>query len=576
VSSADGGVGRVADYGLVLVVSLAWLIAGALWLPLFIGARLAGMSIPANPITAVLGLVSGAIPWPGIGATLTLGCELLVVLSLARMAWRYYRSRHRSRVDAAARLLARGSELGEYTETGVAESVARLRPAGAGAHPGEHGMFLGDTVATPWRPMRASWENTFALLAGPRRGKTLCFVVRQLIEAPGPALATSLRRDVHDATVDVRAERGTIWNFDPQRLIGGGEPTFWVDLLGEVHSIDDARKLKDHFVSGTRGPNATTSAYFDGEGEQLLSRLFLAAALTSDHTVLHAYTWVTDPGTCEPVKLLRNAGQHQAAAGLNRLRQLPDKQRDGVYGSAAALLNCLENPETNRWVTPPPAGSDLPRFDPDAFVRSRDTLYLHSQEGEGNLSPLIAALTQNVFDAGLRRARNCAGGRLDPPLLSILDEAANVCKIKNLPALYSYLGGSGLPVMTILQSFEQGVDVWGRSGMKKLFDAATVRIYAGGLADNELLRTFSELVGDWDRPTASQSYDHTGRRSTSYQSHREPILEPSELAALPRGRAVVFAAGARPVIIEPQAWMDTAYAPKIRASIAAHDPGSRS
>jgi hypothetical protein len=38
----------------------------------------------------------------------------------------------------------------------------------------------------------------------------------------------------------------------------------------------------------------------------------------------------------------------------------------------------------------------------------------------------------------------------------------------------------------------------------------------------------------------------------------------------------VFAAGARPVIIEPQAWMDTAYAPQVRASIAAHDPGSRS
>ncbi len=558
-----------------------------MWLALFIGARLTGMSIPANPITAVLGWVSGAIGWPWIGATLTLGCELLLGISLARMAWQYYRNRTRNRsgVDAAARLLARGNELGEYTETGVAESVARLRPAGAGAHPGEHGMFLGHTVATPRQPIRASWENTFALLAGPRRGKTLCFVVRQLIEAPGPALATSLRRDVHDATVDVRAERGTIWNFDPQRLDRWRQ----ANLLGRPagrdpqHRRDRPQNLKDHFVSGTRGPNATTSAYFDGEGEQLLSRLFLAAALKSDHTMLDAYTWVTDPSTTEPVKLLQNAGQHQAAAGLNRLRQLPNKQRDGVYGSAAALLNCLENPETNRWVTPPPADSGLPRFDPDAFIRSRDTLYLHSQEGEGNVQPAHRRPDpEHVFDAGLRRARNSVGGQLDPPLLSILDEAANICKIKNLPALYSYLGGSGLPVMTILQSFEQGVDVWGRSGMKKLGSTSTPRPYASTQEDWPTTNYYAHSPnwsGDWDRlhlqPVLRPHRPAQHLLSIPPRTHPG---ETSELATAPpaRARHVVFAAGARPVIIEPQAWMDTAYAPQIQASIAAHDPATSS
>jgi hypothetical protein len=31
------------------------------------------------------------------------------------------------------------------------------------------------------------------------------------------------------------------------------------------------------------------------------------------------------------------------------------------------------------------------------------------------------------------------GGRFDPPLLVVLDEAANICKIADLPRLYSHL-----------------------------------------------------------------------------------------------------------------------------------------
>jgi hypothetical protein len=57
-------------------------------------------------------------------------------------------------------------------------------------------------------------------------------------------------------------------------------------------------------------------------------------------------------------------------------------------------------------------------------------------------------------------ARASHGRRLDPPLLSVLDEAANICRLRQLPALYSSYGSMGLPTVTILQSHAQGVDVW--------------------------------------------------------------------------------------------------------------------
>ena len=49
-------------------------------------------------------------------------------------------------------------------------------------------------------------------------------------------------------------------------------------------------------------------------------------------------------------------------------------------------------------------------------------------------------------------------------------------------------------------------------------------------------------------------------------------MDASELAALPRGRAVMLASGTRAALLETVPWMEGAHAPAVRASIAAHDP----
>ncbi len=61
-----------------------------------------------------------------------------------------------------------------------------------------------------------------------------------------------------------------------------------------------------------------------------------------------------------------------------------------------------------------------------------------SKDGGGSAAPLVAALTDRVLRCAVRTAED-RGGRLDPPLLTVLDEAANVCRIADLPQLYSHL-----------------------------------------------------------------------------------------------------------------------------------------
>jgi hypothetical protein len=51
-------------------------------------------------------------------------------------------------------------------------------------------------------------------------------------------------------------------------------------------------------------------------------------------------------------------------------------------------------------------------------------------------------------------------------------------------------------------------------------------------------------------------------------------MDGADLAALPRGRAVVFASGAPATLVETVPWMRGDQADAVRASIAAHDPAN--
>jgi len=78
--------------------------------------------------------------------------------------------------------------------------------------------------------------------------------------------------------------------------------------------------------------------------------------------------------------------------------------------------------------------------------------------------------------------------------------------------------------MAILQSWSQGVDVWGESGMRKLWSAANVKVYGGGVAEDAFLESLSKPNGDHDRQGSSVSSGRGGR-SVNQQLPLERILD---------------------------------------------------
>lgn len=566
-----GGPADVAPYlALASLLTLLVLVAGV-WTACALAHQLTGSPAPpANPFQLVLYLVFGKLAWPGTAATVIAISELVLAVGVGLAVWALTMGwrRRRTRVDPAARYLASRRDITDFTTRGAAATAQRL-----GARTRTPGIRVGRPVGTK-EVLHGTWEQTHVDIWGTRTGKTTSRAIPATLDAPGAAVVTSNKRDIVDATRGPREQHGHAWIFDPQN-VAGAEPTWWWNPLTYVTDVDKAARMAATFAAYSRDPNAKTDSYFDPEGEALLGFLLLAAAEAGE-PITTVYRWVSDPMDATPVDILRSAGHELPADAVYGVINFPDKQRGGIYGTAKKAVNCLVNPAITRWVTPP-KDDTVPQFHPTEFVKSTDTLYSLSREGQGTAGPLVTALTVAVIEAAEEEATRSPGGRLPVPFLAVLDEAANVCRWRDLPNLYSHYGSRGIVLMTILQSWSQGQETWGEYGMKKLWDAANIRVYGGGSTDDKFLGGLAELVGYYEMNTTSLSVasgSQAGGRSrtTSTSTRRERILEVADLAAMPRGRAIVFPSGAPPVLVETLPWHRGPHAEAVKASLAAYAP----
>jgi len=284
---------------------------------------------------------------------------------------------------------------------------------------------------------------------------------------------------------------------------------------------------------------------------ELLSNLIFAAYL-GRLTLLDVYRWLLE-ATEEPVKLLRAHGHEAAANSLAGTQGLPPETRGSVYFTARAGCASLRDNDIARWVTPQPG---LTEFRPDLFVDSRETLYLLSKNVAGGTSAasLVAALTTEVRVAA-ERAGERRGGRVDPPLVLVLDEVANICRIRDLPEQYSHMGSRSIVPIAILQSYAQGERVWGKAGMKELWGAATIKLVGSGADDADFAEDISRIVGEHDIDVLSYSRGQGGG-SSSTSTRRERILPASAVRELPKSHAVLLATGIKPAMIRLLPWYD--------------------
>ncbi|MBD8729358.1 type IV secretory system conjugative DNA transfer family protein [Frigoribacterium sp. CFBP 13707] len=483
-----------------------------------------------------------------------------LVVAIAVVTLRH--GRDRSPADKAARHMGTGREIAPLTPSSLRKRHQRM-----GLPPEFVGVTVGHTVAGTV-PLRASYEDTLTVIAGPRRNKSASIVIPNAVAAPGSLLITSVRPDIAADTLTVRSSVGKVSMFDPQRLASAyrGHDCWWNPLAG-IRTIDDAAQLAEVFAAATYGHEGNKDPYFPTTGKSLMTHYLFAAAMGGKYlpTVLE---WLNHDDNPAPANVLQESHPH-LADGIEALQALTERTRSGVYGYARTAMNFLVSDSIRTWVQPVP-GEEA--FDPETFATApADTLYLFSEEGPGSAGPLIAALTKAVLNAAENTAKQEPSGRLKRPLMVILDEAGNICRIPDLPKKYTTYGGRGIIPVTILQTEEQGVDVWGESGFGQLWASSTVQVFGGGNASNKFLRDLSERIGDYEYQERSTS-THDGKRTVSRSRRSERIMEVADLGALSLGRMVVLASGCRPALVRSIPWWNDKAIAKLNTAAVAAGP----
>lgn len=580
-AGAGGGVAGtwlfIAAFGVQVAASIALWIAGGVLEAWWAHSHAAATWAP-GPFSLLLALDMArhssqhfATQWPHTDPAhlYTLAAVLLVLLvapiALAMLSF----VRGARRPSDPGRLMARGADVAHLTRLHLAREVPRLRPSLTGRKlkdlPGPAvGWQLG-RLQPGAGLLRGSWEDVALAFMAPRSGKTTAFAVPQLLEAPGAVVATSNKPDLLAATAELRSRTTgeRVWVFDPQS-IGRVAQTWWWNPLRAVVNVEEADRLAGHFVGTVE--DGSKRDIWGPAGRELLSGLLLAAAV-SGGTMRDVYRWVNDETSPLPAQLLREAGYPVIASALDSTRHRAEETRTSVFFTAQTAVSCLRNDAIMAWVNPPAAGSGIEEFHASTLPGSRQTLYLLSKDGGGSAAPLVTALTDRVLREAVQAAERSPGGRLDAPLLALLDEAANICRIGDLPQLYSHFGSRGIVLITILQSYPQGVGVWGESGMKALFGAATIKVIGSGTDDPSFAEDISRLLGDVDVDVISVS-SGDGKRSRSRSVQQRRILSAAEIRALPKGRVIVLSTGAKPALLHAAPWYSGPRKDEITAALA--------
>ncbi|WP_282695209.1 type IV secretory system conjugative DNA transfer family protein [Streptomyces sp. CC208A] len=566
-SSADG-------YGIALKFLLG---AFAVGLPLASIAWLGGNLVawatgtgPWAPYRPADALLRPEQLWPQVGETsLLLATRILPVLvtlllaAAGAAAWLRYKNRsggRKKKVDG----MAKARDIEPLLAKAIESKARSLRPSLKNARhiePRDAGILLGNLQGTK-HEVRMGFEDVAVAIMAPRSGKTTSLAIPSILAAPGPVLLTSNKAagDAYTACYDARCRVGRVWSMDPQQ-IAHAERTMWWNPLADAKTLDGAGRLAGHFLAASVDASQQGD-FWSKAGSNILSQLFLAAAL-DERPITDVMQWLAFPADRTPLDILRDHKFTAVASQLKGTVEGPPETRDGIYETARQYAAALLNSEIAAWVTPQ---KDVPEFRPAEFVTSTDSLFLLSKDGGGGASALIAACADSVMRAATAQAER-AGGRLDPPMLAILDEAANVCKISDLPDLYSHLGSRGIIPITILQSYRQGQRVWGDAGMDAMWSASTVKVIGSGIDDPDFADKLSRMIGDHDVETTSTSVSESGK-STSVSMRQERILPADAIRALPKGSALCLATGMRVAMLDLRPWYAEPGADELAAASA--------
>lgn len=516
--------------------------------------------------------------------------------------WRPYRDseqRERDRLDTDTHLMDRGTALRAISGASISKAADHALPetrAGldASGHskqrisPRSLGVRIGECHGVDaW----LSLERPAYILAPARSGKTSRLMIPLIMEAPGPVLATSSRKDILDATFALRRDGfsmpgrtdsdgrhlthppSPVWVFDPTGIVAD-EPEYapyrihWNPLRG-CEEPKRAQSVAAALVGSEElsAENATWSHI----GVQIVQSLLLAAAIS--HVGLDTvYGWAQDmAGVNRAATILEQCDDEKTRDWAKPLRTLRDddaRTRSNKFLTVSTAFEPLSLPSVRSWFRPAPADE----FDMRSFLTGTGTVYMLAPlRNTGGQAESSTGVFANMFLNELRdTARDLASharyGKLEPYVVLALDEVANIAPWEGLPQLDTAGTGDGIVPVKVFQSRDQARAAFGDGEERQMWDNSQ-KLVMGGQSTVNNLQEISAIVGEHDRTLKEHSWQGFpfpqaglfGGMGTMERHDRQPVLSPDQIRMIPSDRALLISGSEQAACIGLQPWWERGY-----------------
>lgn len=361
------------------------------------------------------------------------------------------------------------------------------------------------------------------LVLGPTQsGKTSGLAIPAILEWPGPVVATSVKADLLRDTVDARRRRGTVWVYDPSSSVDEVDGSTWTPLAA-CGTWQGSLRTATWMSQAARDRQMSGSEFWYANAAKLLAPL-LFAAKHADLTMSDVVRWVDLQETDEPALLLKMANIPEPLAAATASWKREERARSSAYTTAENVLAAYADPAVA-------ASAESCDFEPAGLLDGKaNTLYVSAPVHEqARLRPLFTTLVQTVLMEAYEKA--ATDGRLTPPLLLVLDEAANIAPLRDLAQIASTAAGLGIQLVTVWQDSAQIAHRYGAEA-GTVVNNHRAKLLLSGISDVGTTTELSEVMGDTTVTRRSTTVDTSGNRSSTEALVAQPLTTAAGLRQL--------------------------------------------
>lgn len=388
------------------------------------------------------------------------------------------------------------------------------------------------------------------IVVGPTQtGKTTGFAIPAILEWDGPVVATSIKTDLLRETIAARsAIRGSdTFVYDPTGSTGLPS-TGWTPLT-ECITWQGAQRVAEWLVRGARSGGVPSDAaeFWYVATAKLLAPILLATAC-SGGTMAQVVQWV-DAQEDERVRwALEQDDEEEALSAFEAVSLWDDKTRGSVYATAQTVLIAYADPGVLASATTAELRAER------LLDGGWHTAYLCAPAHEQRrLQPLFATLVQEIVARAYDQTTE-TGKPLEPPLLLVLDECANIAPLRDLATLASTGAGQGIQLVSVFQDVAQINAVYGRDRAPTIVSNHRAKVILSGIADPQTLDYVSRLLGDEEVRQFSATSGAEGRHSTTESVAYRNITPANVLREMRPGRGVLVYGHLAPALIGLRPW----------------------